>query len=53
MLTALVATTYTLREKRESKQQTEVCAGVSRLQLVVFLSTMLLLFLLIFKISDF
>ena len=53
MLTALVATTYTLREKREPKQQPEVCAGLSRLQLVVVFSAMLLLFLLLFSISDF
>ena len=50
MLTALVATTYTLRERREPKQQTEVCASLSRVELIVFLSLMLILFLLFFSI---
>jgi hypothetical protein len=52
MLTALVATTYTLRERRESKQQTEVCAGLSRVELIVFLSVLLILILLFFSIPD-
>jgi len=49
MLTALVATTYT---RKEPKQHAEVCAGLSRLQLVVLLSAMLLLFLLLFSMAD-
>jgi hypothetical protein len=52
MLTALVATTYAQREWKEPKQQAEVCGGLSRLQLVVLLSAMLLLFLLLLSISD-
>jgi hypothetical protein len=49
MLTALVATTYT---RVQSKQQAEVCEGISRLQFVVFFSMMLLLFLLLFSMAD-
>jgi hypothetical protein len=52
MLTALVATTYTLREKREPKQHTEVCGSLSRVEFVVFFSVMLLLFLLFFSIPN-
>jgi hypothetical protein len=52
MLTALVATTYTLRERRDPKQHTEVCAGLSRMELIVFLSVLLILILLFFSIPD-
>jgi hypothetical protein len=50
MLTALVATTYTHR--REARQQTEVGPALSRVELIVFLSIMLILFLLFFSIPD-
>ena len=49
MLTALVATTYTHR--REARPQTEVGPGLSRIELVVFVSGMLLLFLIFFSIA--